>query len=42
MLKAIIFDLGDTLILLDRWDYDKCLLKLLNSLKRDHVTIPVA
>lgn len=42
MIKAIIFDLGDTLILLDRWDYDKCLLKLLRSLAHDNVTIPVS
>ncbi len=31
------FDLGDTLILTDRWDYDKCLTRLLESLQRDKI-----
>ncbi len=40
--KAIVFDLGDTLILTDRWDYDKCLKNLLTSLQHDNVMIPVS
>jgi len=36
-LKAVIFDLGDTLILTDKWNYDKCLKKLLKSLLHDDV-----
>ncbi len=40
-LKAVIFDLGDTLVLTDRWDYDKCLTKLLRSLQHDNVAVPV-
>ncbi|UCH30996.1 MAG: HAD family hydrolase [Candidatus Bathyarchaeota archaeon] len=39
--KAVIFDLGDTLILTDRWDYDKCLKKLLSSLKNDSIMIKI-
>lgn len=37
--KAVIFDLGDTLILTDRWDYDKCLTKLLTSLQHDNIAV---
>lgn len=37
--KAVIFDLGDTLILTDRWDYNKCLAKLLKSLQHDNVIV---
>lgn len=39
--KAVIFDFGDTLILTDRWDYDKCLTKLLKSLQHDNVTVSI-
>ncbi|MFP3985049.1 MAG: HAD family hydrolase [Candidatus Bathyarchaeia archaeon] len=35
--KAVIFDLGDTLILTDKWDYDKCLANLLKSLHNDKI-----
>lgn len=38
-LKAVCFDLGDTLILTDRWDYNKCLKKLLKSLQHDNVMV---
>lgn len=41
-IKAVIFDLGDTLILTDRWDYDKCLTKLLVSLRHDNVHVTVS
>lgn len=41
-LKAVVFDMGDTLILSDRWDYDKSLRRLLESLQRDNVTVTVA
>ena len=37
--KAVIFDLGDTLILTDRWDYDKCLARLVKSLQNDNVKL---
>ncbi len=37
----MLFDFGDTLVLTDRWDYDKCLTKLLESLQNDNITIPV-
>jgi len=40
-LKAVVFDMGDTLILTDRWDYDKSLRKLLQSLQRDNVVVSV-
>lgn len=40
-LKAVIFDMGDTLILSDRWDYDKSLRQLLDSLQHDNVTVTV-
>ena len=36
-LKAVIFDLGDTLMITDQWDYDKCLKRLLSSLKSDNM-----
>lgn len=39
--KAVIFDLGDTLILTDRWDYDKCLRKLLRSLQHDNAAVSI-
>lgn len=39
MFKAVVFDLGDTLILTDKWDYDDCLKRLLDSLKRDNVIL---
>jgi HAD superfamily hydrolase (TIGR01549 family) len=32
-IKAVIFDLGDTLVLTDNWDYDKCLTSLMKSLQ---------
>jgi len=37
--KAVIFDLGDTLVLTDRWDYDKCLKKLFKSLQHDNIAV---
>ena len=40
-LKAVVFDMGDTLILTDRWDYDKGLRRLLQSLQRDNVVASV-
>ena len=40
-LKAIIFDLGDTLVLTDRWNYDKCLIKLQESLRQDNIVVSV-
>lgn len=40
--KAVIFDLGDTLILTDRWDHDKCLTKLLKSLQHDKVMVSIS
>ncbi len=39
--KAILLDLGDTLILTDRWDYDKCLGRLVESLQKDNVLTSV-
>ncbi len=39
--KAIIFDFGDTLILTDQWDYDKCLSSLLKSLQDDNVATSI-
>lgn len=39
--KAILFDLGDTLILTDRWDYDKCLTRLLKSLQSGNVAVSI-
>jgi len=40
-LKAVVFDMGDTLILNDRWDYDNSLRRLLKSLQRDNVAVSV-
>ena len=40
--KAVIFDMGDTLILTDRWDYDKCLTRLLKSLQHDNVMVSIS
>jgi putative hydrolase of the HAD superfamily len=40
--KAIIFDLGDTLILTDQWNYDKCLIKLLESLQHNNVIVSIS
>jgi len=40
--KAVVFDLGDTLILTDKWDYDKCLRKLLESLHRDKTAVSIS
>jgi HAD superfamily hydrolase (TIGR01549 family) len=37
--KAVVFDMGDTLILTDRWDYDKCLMRLFQSLQNDKVVV---
>jgi FMN phosphatase YigB (HAD superfamily) len=42
MIKAVLFDFGDTLVFFDKWDYDKCLRKMLESLKKNDVTIPVS
>jgi putative hydrolase of the HAD superfamily len=39
--KAVIFDLGDTLILTDNWDYVKCLRKLLESLQQDNIAVSI-
>ncbi|MCK4933472.1 HAD family hydrolase [Candidatus Bathyarchaeota archaeon] len=40
-LEAVIFDFGDTLLLTDRWDYDKCLKNLQNSLQKNGVTLQI-
>jgi len=40
--KAIIFDLGDTLILTDQWKYDKCLMRLLESLQHENILVSTA
>jgi putative hydrolase of the HAD superfamily len=42
MIKAILFDFGDTLVLFDRWNYDKCLRKMLDRMKKNNVVIPVS
>jgi putative hydrolase of the HAD superfamily len=41
-LKAVVFDMGDTLILSDRWDYNKSLRRLLQSLRQNGVIISVS
>lgn len=40
-LEAVIFDFGDTLVLTDRWDYDKCLVTLLHSLQKNGVVTQI-
>ncbi len=40
-LKAVVFDMGDTLILSDQWDYDKSLRRLLQSLRHYGVVVSV-
>jgi len=40
-LKAVVFDMGDTLLLTDRWDYDKSLRRLFRSLQRDNLVVSV-
>lgn len=40
-LKAVVLDMGDTLILSDQWDYDKSLRRLLQSLRHDGVVVSV-
>ncbi len=40
--KTVCFDLGDTLILTDRWDYDKCLTELLKSLQSEKVAVSIS
>lgn len=40
MIRAVLFDFGDTLVLFDRWDYDKCLRKMLHSLSQSNVVVP--
>ncbi len=42
MIKALLFDFGDTLVFFDKWDYNKCLSKMLESLKQNSVVIPVS
>ncbi len=42
LFKALIFDLGDTLILTDQWDYDKCLTRLLKSLQHDNIMVSIS
>lgn len=37
----MLFDFGDTLVLTDRWNYDKCLKRLLESLHNDSVIISI-
>ncbi len=39
-IKAVLLDLGDTLVGFDRFDYDACLRELHKSLSRDGVTLP--
>jgi len=39
MFEAIVFDFGDTLFLFDRWNYDNCLLRMLDSLKRSKFSL---
>ncbi len=40
MLKAVIFDFGDTLILTDRFNYEHCLKRLFQSLEADGIKLP--
>ncbi len=40
-LEAVIFDFGDTLVLTDKWDYDKCLKRLLASLQKYDVLVRI-
>ena len=40
-LEAVIFDFGDTLVLTDKWDYDKCLKRLLASLQKYEVLVRI-
>ncbi|UCG36778.1 MAG: HAD family hydrolase [Candidatus Bathyarchaeota archaeon] len=38
-LEAVVFDLGDTIVLTDLWDYDTCLKSMLESFRRDGVSL---
>lgn len=40
-LEAVILDFGDTLVLTDKWDYDKCLMKLLASLQMNGALVQI-
>ncbi len=42
MTKAILFDLGDTLVLTDHWDYDKCLINMFKSLQNEKLLVSTA
>jgi hypothetical protein len=41
-LKAIVFDLGDTLISTHHWDCHKCLKRLLESLQHENVAVSIS
>lgn len=42
VIRAVLFDFGDTLVFFDKWDYDKCLRRMLGSLSQDGIAIPVS